>query len=183
MTSFEYPSSLIAQFFEDVYRKVGAADVLPHLTGSLDVDKVHAIRSGGVLLTFSDPETCEEVLLSGIKYDGLLLHLAPADGRFHTAHLRDLPIEVDDQSVISFFSDYGEVLAIKHECFKDFPSIENGNCTVKMLLSDHVSGFVCINDFDCRVWYTGSTASVLNLPHVWSPWPGLPSLWPLLPVR
>lgn len=158
MTSFEYPSSLIAQFPEDVYRNVGAADVLPHLTRSLDVDKVRAIqflRSGWVYLTFADPETCEEVLLSGIKYDGLPLHLAPADSRFHTVHLCDLPVKVDDQSVISFFSDYGEVLAIKHKCFKDFPSIKNCNRAINILLSYHVPGFVCINDFDCRVWYTG----------------------------
>ena len=87
---------------------MGITAVLPHLTEGFDTSKVRAIqflRSGRVRLTFVDPETCEEVLQSGLEYDGSPLHLAPADSRFHTVHLRDLPVEVDDQAVLSFFND------------------------------------------------------------------------------
>ena len=127
MSRFEYPSRLIAQFPEDVHRNVGTTAVLPYLTEGLDIDKVRAIqflRSGRVRLTFADHETCEDVFQSGIEYDGLPFHLVPADSRFRTVYLRDLPVEVDDQTVLSFFSDYGEVLSIKYDCFDDFPTIQ-----------------------------------------------------------
>ena len=59
-------------------------------------------------LTFKDPEVCgEEVVRRGLHFDGLPICPAPADDRLRNVYLRDLPVEINNEVVSSFFSDYG----------------------------------------------------------------------------
>ena len=74
------------------------------------------LRAGKVRLTFDDPVTCSSILKSGLDLGDVTVQLSPADERMRSVHLRDLPVEVDHESVSSFFSAYGEVLSIDH-CF------------------------------------------------------------------
>ena len=56
---------VLVQFQEDVYKNVGASEILPHLMKCLDADKILAVqflRAGKVRLTFEDPEVCSAVL-------------------------------------------------------------------------------------------------------------------------
>ena len=148
--------SLEVQFQEDVYKNVGASEILPHLIKCLDADKILAVqflRAGKVRLTFDDPEVCSAVLRNGLELEGLSVQLMPADDRFRCVYLRDIPVEVDDDVVSSFLSRYGEVLSVDHCYFDDFPSLRNGNRLVKILLAQDIPSFVRVESCECRVWY------------------------------
>ena len=125
MPTFQYPRSLVVQFQEDVYKNVGASEILPHLMKCLDANKILAVlflRAGKVRLTFEDPEVCSAVLRNILELEGLSVQLMPADDRLRCVHLRDLPVEVHNDVVSSFLSRYGEVLSVDHCYFDDFPS-------------------------------------------------------------
>ena len=105
MPSFQYLRSLVVQ--EDVYKNVGAFEILPHLMKCLDADKILAVqflRAGKVRLTFDDPEVCSAVLRNGLELEGLSVQLMPADDRLRCVEIRDLPVEVDNDVVSSFLS-------------------------------------------------------------------------------
>ena len=107
MPTFQYPRSLVVQFQEDVYKNVGASEILPHLMKCLDADKILAVqflRAGKVRLTFEDPEVCSAVLRNGLELEGLSVQLMPADDRLRCVYLRDLPVEVDNDVVSSYSS-------------------------------------------------------------------------------
>ena len=157
MPVFQPPRSLIACFPEDVYSNAGPSTVLSQLLESLDADKVLAaqfLRSGRVRLTFCDSDTCNAVLEKGLDYDGVPLRLLPADSRLRTVYLRDLPVEIGDGVVSSSLSEYGELLSVEYGYYDAFPSLQNGNRVVKILLSHDIPGFIRIDNFDCRVWYS-----------------------------
>ena len=72
MPTFQYPRSLVVQFQEDVYKNVGASEILPHLMKCLDADKILAVqflRAGKVRLTFDDPEVCSAGLRNGLELE------------------------------------------------------------------------------------------------------------------
>ena len=112
-------------------------------------------RVGRVRLTFQGPESCNDVLRTGLDFDGLPVRLTPADNRLRNAYLRDLRAEVDKDVVSCSFSEYAEVLSVEHRYFDDFLTIRNGNRLVKILLAQEIPCFVCVKDCDCRVWYPG----------------------------
>ena len=104
-------------------------------------------------LTFDDPEVCSAVLRNGLELEDLSVQLMPADDRRRYVYVRDLPVEVDNDVVSSFFSRYPEVLSVDHCYFKDFPSLRNWNRLVKILLAQDISSFVRVENCECRVWY------------------------------
>ena len=139
MPTFQYPRSLITQFPEEVYQNAGISTVLAHLMECLDTDKVLAVqflRVGRVHLSCQDPEASNDVLWTGLDFEGLPVRLTPADNRLGIAYLRHLQAEVDYDAVSSFFSEYRKVSLLEHGYFDDFPTIRNGNRLVKILLAE-----------------------------------------------
>ena len=156
MISYQYPQSLVAQFPEDVYKNAGASDVLPLVMKNLDADKVLAVqllRAGRVRLTFQDPETCAQVLKEGLDLGEVSVDLFPADDRLRTIYLRDLPVEIEEEVVLSFLSGFGEVLSVNHCFFDDYPSVRNGNRVAKVLLDRDIPQFAEVDGCNCRIWY------------------------------
>ena len=143
MPTHEYRCSLEAQFTEDFYKF--ASDVLPLVLKSLDAEKVLGVqflRGGKVRLPFEDAETCSTVLKAGLDLGDVPVELFPADDRVRIVHLRDLPVEIDHDSVSAFYSTYGEVLSIDHCHFDEYPTVRNGNRTIKILLTQDIPYFV-----------------------------------------
>ena len=104
-------------------------------------------------LEWSLVEVCSAVLRNGLELEGLSVQLMPADDRLRSVYVRDLPVEVDNDVVSSFFSRYGEVLSVHHCYFDDFLSLCNGNRLVKILLAQDIPSFVRVESCKCRVWY------------------------------
>ena len=123
---------------------------------NLDADKVLAVqflRAGRVRLTFQDPETCAQVLKVGLDLGDFSVDLFPADDRLRTVHLRDLPVEVEEEVVLSFLAGFGEVLSVSHCFLDDYPNVRNGNRVAKVLLDRDIPQFVEIDGCNCRVCY------------------------------
>ena len=97
MPTLQYPHSFPRRF----------SIVLPQLLECLEADKlvsVQFLRGGRVRLTFRDPEVCEEVVRGGLDFDGLPMLTIDS-----VMWLCDLPVEIDNEAVSFFFSDYGLV--------------------------------------------------------------------------
>ena len=146
----------MAQFPEDVYRNAGASDVLPLVMKNVDEDKISAIqflRAGKVRLTFQDSETCSQVLKDGLDFGDFSVDLLPADDRLRAVHVRDLPVEIEEEAVSRFLSGYGEVLSVSHCFFDEYPNVRNGNRVAKVLLDHDIPQFIEIDGCNCRIWY------------------------------
>ena len=146
----------MAQFPEDVYKNAVASVVLPPVMKSLDADKVLAVqflRAGRVRLNFQDSQTCSQVLKEGLDLGEYSVQLLAADNRLRTVHLRDLPVEIDEEVVSSFLAEFGEVLSVSHCFFDDYPTVCNGNRVAKILLDRDIPQFGEVDGCNCRVWY------------------------------
>ena len=146
----------MAQFPEDVYRNAGASDVLPLVMKNVDEGKISAIqflRAGKVRLTFQDSETCSQVLKDGLDFGDFSVDLLPADDRLRAVHVRDLPVEIEEEAVSRFLSGYGEVLSVSHCFFDEYPNVRNGNRVAKVLLDHDIPQFIEIDGCNCRTWY------------------------------
>ena len=109
-------------------------------------------------LTFEDAETCSAVLKDGLDLGDVPVQLFPADDRVSIVHLRDLPVEVDHDSISAFFATYGEVLSVDHCHFEEYPTVCNGNRVIKILLNQDIPCFVEVEGCSCRVWYSRQPA-------------------------
>ena len=83
----------------------------------------------------------------------LEVDLFPADDRLRTVHLRDLPVEIEEEVVLSFLAGFGEVFSVNHRFFDDYPGVQNGNRVAKVLPDRDIPQFVEIDGCNCRVWY------------------------------
>ena len=61
--------------------------------------------------------------------------MTPAGVHTTTVCVRDLPVELSDESVKSALSVYGDVYSIRHAYFKEYPELRNGNRPLLMFVS------------------------------------------------
>ena len=81
--------------------------------------------------------------------------MTPAGVHTTTAYVRDLPVELSDESVKSALSAFGDVYSIRHACFKDFPDLRNGNRLCLMSVSSPIPSSFNVLGFVCCTWYPG----------------------------
>ena len=97
----------------------------------------------------------EELLSSDFVYEGRKIPVTPPGVHTTTVYVRDLPVELSDESVKSALSVYGDVYSIRHACFKDFPDLRNGNRLLLMSVSTPIPSSFNLLGFVCRTWYSG----------------------------
>ena len=156
MPSLRCPNSVVLQFPESVYKNYGSSDVLPRLLSVVDAEKlttVQFLRGGRVRLKFKDRASCDDLISSGLVCGDVQVRVVRADFRFRSVYVRDLPSEVSDDDVETFFESYGEVLSVQRSTFANFPALYNGNRILVMALDLDIPYFVTISDYNCRVWY------------------------------
>ena len=125
-----WPNSLLVYFPEAVYRNVGSSVVLPQLLALVDRDKLVIIQFllvGSARLTFKDIVSCNDFISCGLVFNGSELRIVLADNRFRSVFPFDLPTEVTDDDVKTFFGSFGGVLSTRRSTFPNFPSVCNGN--------------------------------------------------------
>ena len=104
------PYSLVAFFPEEVYRNVGACDVLPQLVKVLGkLAAVQFLRNGVVRVTFLDTPSCDAVLQNGFQFQNRRIRVQAVEQRSHMVYLRDLPCEVPDGDVLAALRPFGEI--------------------------------------------------------------------------
>ena len=136
------PTSLVAFFPTEVYRNVGACDVLPQLVESLGRDKlatVQFLQNGSVRLTFVDEPSCDAVVLDGFRFNDHSIRVQAVEQRSLIVYLRDLPCEVPDDAVRAALRPFGEVHSLQKSCHDGFPGLFDGSRTVKMSLAKDIS--------------------------------------------
>ena len=137
------------QFPDSVYTSTGSSEVLPLLLDAVDPEKlvtVPFLRGGRVYLTFKDPVSCDELMSSGLTCGDVEVRVVRADSRFRSVHVHDLPSEVSDEDVKSFFQSYGQVLSVRRSTFTNFPAIYNGNRVLEMALDRDIPYLISFGD-------------------------------------
>ena len=150
--------SVILHFPPEVYLSRGVGDLCPLLVRALHESKISALqflRGGRVRVTLRDAAYREELLSSDFLFEDNPIPVTPADRPTCSVYLRDLPVEISDESVRTAFDAFGDVFSVRAAVFKDFPSIRNGTRILLMSVNQPIPSSLNVLGFMCRTWYPG----------------------------
>ena len=153
-----FPLSVLLHFPPEVYLSRGVGDLCPLLVRAWhgrEISCIQFLRGGRVRVTVRDPAFREELLSSDFVFEGRKIPVTPAGVHTTTVYVRDLPVELSDESVKSALSAFGDVYSIRHACFKEFPDLRNGNRLLLMSVSSPIPSSFSVLGFVCRSWYPG----------------------------
>ena len=153
-----FPLSVLLHFPPEVYLSRGVGDLCPLLVRAWHGREISCIQflcGGRVRVTVRDPAFWEELLSSDFVFEGRKIPVTPAGVHTITVYVRDLPVELSDESVKSALSAFGDVYSVRHAYFKDFPNLRNGNRLLLMSVSSPIPSSLNVLGFVCRTWYPG----------------------------
>ena len=102
-----------------------------------------------------EPAFREELLSNDLMFEDRNIPVTLAGVHVLTVYVRDLPVELSEETVKSAFSSYGEVYSVCHGYFKDFPDLRNGNRLMLMSVSNPIPSSLNVLGFVCRAWHRG----------------------------
>ena len=158
MSAVQCPRTLALHFPRDVYRSVGASQVLPELVKSLDLPNVLAIQfvpNGVVRVTYKESAQVDAALVRGISFRGAPLCVAPVDSRTRLVYVRDLPVEVPDDGLQVYLRAFGVVHSVTMQTHPGMPHVSSGTRVVKVSLAKDLPSTARVSGFDVRFWYRG----------------------------
>ena len=97
--------------------------------------------------------TGEELLSNDLMFEDRKIPVTPAGVHVITVYVRDLPVDLSEETVKSAFSSYGEVYSVCHGHFKDFPDLRNGNRLILMSVCNPIPSSLNVLGFVCRTWH------------------------------
>ena len=153
-----FPLSVVLHFPPEVYLSRGVGDLCPLLVRAWhgkEITALQFLRGGRVRVTVRDPAFRAELLSNDLFIEDRLIPVTPAGVHAASVHVRDLPVELSDESVKSAFSAYGEVFSVRPVFFKDFPQLRNGNRVLLMSTREPIPSSLVVLGFPCRTWYPG----------------------------
>ena len=133
-------------------------DLCPLFVRALHANKISALqflRGGRVRVTVREPAFQEELLSNDLIFEDRKIPETPAGVHVVTVYVRDLPVELSDETVKFAFSSYGEVYSVSHGYFKDFPDPRNGNRLISMSVCNPIPSSLNVLGFVCRTWHPG----------------------------
>ena len=153
--------SVILHFPPEVYLRRGVGELAPLLVRTLHENEISALqflRGGLARLTVRSSAYREELLSSDFLFEDTPIPVTPADRPTISVYLRDLPVEISDDSVRSALESFGDVFSVRSTVYKDFPSIRNGTRVLLMSVKQPIPSSVNVLGFTCRMWYPGQPA-------------------------
>ena len=153
--------SVVLHFPPEVYLRRGVGELAPLLVRALHESEISALqflRGGLARLTVRSSAYREELLSSDFMFEDTLIPVTPADRQTISVYLRDLPVEIADDSVRSALEEFGDVFSVRSTVNKDFPSIRNGTRVLLMSVKQSIPSSLNVLGFVCRVWYPGQPA-------------------------
>ena len=102
-----FPLSVLLHFPPEVYLSRGVGDLCPLLVRAWhgkEISCIQFLRGGRVRVTVRDPAFREELLSSDLVYEERKIPVTPAGVHTTTVYVRDLPVELSDESVKSALS-------------------------------------------------------------------------------
>ena len=153
-----FPLSVILHFPPEVYLSRGLGDLCPLLVRVLHANKISALqflRGGRVCVTVREPAFWEELLSNDLMFEDRKIPVTSCGcSCYYSIYVRDLPVELSEETVKSAFSSYGEVYSVCHGHFKDFPDLRNGNRLILMSVCNPIPSSLNVLGFVCRIWPT-----------------------------
>ena len=153
--------SVILHFLPEVYLRRGVGELGPLLVRALHEKEISALqflRGGLVRVTLLDPAYLEELLSSDFMFEESPVPVTLADRPTTFVYLRDLPVEISDESVRSALEPFGEVFSVRAAVHKEFPSICNGTRILLMSVKQPIPSSLNVLGFVCRSCYPGQPA-------------------------
>ena len=147
-----FPLSVILHFPPEVYLSRGVGDLCPLLVRASHANKSSALqflRGGRV----REPAFREELLSNDLMFEDRKISVTPAGVHVITVYVRDLPVELSEETVKFAFSSYGEVYSVSHGHFTDFPDLRNGNRLILMSVCNPIPSSLNVLGFVCRTWH------------------------------
>ena len=153
--------SVILHFPPEVYLRRGVGELAPLLVRALHESEISALqflRGGLARVTVRSSAYREELLSSDFMFEDTPIPVTPADRPTISVYLRDLPVEISDDSVRSALESFGDVFSVRSTVYKDFPSIRNGTRVLLMSVKQPIPSSLNVLGFTCRTWYPGQPA-------------------------
>ena len=153
--------SVILHFPPEVYLRRGVGELAPLLVRALherEISALQFLRGGLARVTVRSSAYREELLSSDFMFEDTPIPVTPADHPTISVYLRDLPIEISDDSVRSALESFGYVFSVRSTVYKDFPSIRNGTRVLLMSVKQPIPSSLNALGFTCRTWYPGQPA-------------------------
>ena len=119
------------------------------------ISALQFLRGGRVRVTVREPAFRDELLSNDVMIEGRTIPVTPASVHTVTVYVRDLPVELSDESVKCAFSAYGDVFSVRHAYHKDFPDLRNGNRLLLMSVRNPIPSSLNVLGFVCRTWHPG----------------------------
>ena len=151
-----FPKSVVLHFPPNVYQKIGAQEMFPHLLKIFkaeDLSCIQFVRGGKVRVSFCERSVRDYHLSEGVCFQGQVIPVIKDADKVAVVCLQNLPYEVADEDISDFFKTYGEVLAVGRSVSAGFPSLYNGNSVMKLILKESLPYFLSVCGCNCRVWY------------------------------
>ena len=152
------PRTLAVHFPPAVYRSTGSSQVSPEFVKSLDLPNVCAIqfmRNGVVRVTYKEPAQCDAALAGGISFRGAPIRVATVNAHTRLVYVRDLPVEVPDDSLQVYLRAFGMVHSCVMQTYPGLPEVSTGTRVVKVSLSKDLPSSARVSGFDVCFWYQG----------------------------
>ena len=108
--------SVISHFPPEVYLRRGVGELAPLLVRALHENEISALQflHGGLArLIVRSSAYREELLSSDFMFEDTPIHVTPADRPTISVYLRDLPVEISDDSVRSALESFGDVFSVR----------------------------------------------------------------------
>ena len=153
--------SVVSHFPPEMYLRRGVGELAPLLVRAMNEKEISALqflRGGLARVTLRSSAYREELLSSDFMFEDILIPVTPADRQTTSVYLRDLPVEIADDSVRSAFKVFGDIFSVRSTVYKDFPSIRNGTCVQLMSVKQPIPSSLNVLGFVCRTWYPGQPA-------------------------
>ena len=139
----------------------GVGELAPLLVRALherEISALQFLRGGLARVTVRSSAYREELLSSDFMFEDTPIPVTPADRPTISVYLRDLPIEISDDSVRSALESFGDVFSVRSTVYKDFPSIRKGTRVLLMSVKQPIPSSLNVLGFTCRTWYPGQPA-------------------------
>ena len=153
--------SVVSHFPPEMYLRRGVGELAPLLVRAMNEKEISALqflRGGLARVTLRSSAYREELLSSDFMFEDILIPVTPADRQTTSVYLRDLPVEIADDSVRSAFKVFGDIFSVRSTVYKDFPSVRNGTRVQLMSVKQPIPSSLNVLGFVCRTWYPGQPA-------------------------
>lgn len=165
MGSERFPRELAAQLRQDMTFSLHASpdvrvkQVIEATISAVSLKNLRIVRPAGYGKFFITVHTAAAVetlrALGSLTLAGKTFPLVSLSSTMKVITLLNLPGELSDECVLQAMSQYGRVVKLHRETYRDFPTIETGARKILIEVRQEVPNFLSIRGYQATALYTG----------------------------